>query len=345
MAVTLKDVAAKAGVSIATASLVLNGRGEELKLSAGAIARVSDAAKRLGYRSNYHARTLKTGLSRTLGVVHPGMQESFLTNRFQSVITVGIDHEARANGYHLLLLGGSGGLDPIGATTEILEQRRIDALIVQGLTAPVPSGLVRRGVPIVTIGGPAQRGVSRVDFDPAPGLSKAVSLLHGQGHRRVLWVGATLNGREQNPERRQLIAREAAKLGMTVERWAVATDDYHPELERHIEVDRRGLAGLLPLPAGVTAVLCWNDTMALALVSLLVERGVRVPAECSVIGFDDLHASHVVPALTTVSHELRELGRQAVRLALARLGGSQPRTETVPSRLVDRASTAPTDRG
>jgi DNA-binding LacI/PurR family transcriptional regulator len=337
MPVTIKDVASRSGLSIATVSLVLNGRGEELKISAASMARVRAAAEELGYRSSYSARTLRSGRSWTLGVVQPSEPGSFLVNRFWSAVTVGIDRTARERGYNLLLLGARGDEDATACAAAAMDQRRVDALLVLGGT--LPDELARRETPAVIIVGSAPKAVAQVGFDPEPGLRAAVEHLHGLGHRSLLWVGAERDGEPHDRERLAVIRAETKKRRMELSSWSVDIGPYHDAYERHVEVDRAGLSRLLPTPEGVTAALCWNDTMALALVSLLVERGIRVPERLSVVGFDDLHASHVVPPLTTIDHALPELGRQAVELAEARIDGAAPRRVEVPSRLVVRAST------
>jgi DNA-binding LacI/PurR family transcriptional regulator len=337
MPATLKDVAARAGLSIATVSLVLNGRGEELKISGASMARVRAAAEELGYRSNYSARMLRSGRSWTLGVVQPAEAGSFLVNRFWSAVTVGIDRTARERGYNLLLLGARGDEDATTSAASAMDQRRVDALIVLGGT--LPEELARRERPAVMVAGAAPRAVAQVAFDPEPGLRAAVAHLHELGHRSLLFIGAERSGEPLNPEREATIKAEARRRRMAARGWSIDVGGYHEDYERHVAVDREGIARRLPLPDDVTAVLCWNDTMALALVSLLAERGLRVPERVSVVGFDDLHASHVVPPLTTIGHALAELGREAVALAEARIDGGAARRVVVPSRLVARAST------
>jgi LacI family transcriptional regulator len=106
---------------------------------------------------------------------------------------------------------------------------------------------------------------------------------------------------------------------------------------------REDLLRLLPLPSLTTAILCGNDLIALTMQALLQEHGVRVPKECSVIGFDDMQAALAFPAMTTVSHVLFELGLQAVAVALKRIAqrGNHNIHAAVASRLVIRNSTGP----
>ncbi len=339
MGVILKDVAAKAGVSIAAASLALNGRGQELKLSQACIRRVVAAARALGYQSNYHARTLKTGRSMMLGVVHSGDRQSFLSHRFFATITAGIDRAARAQGYNLVLLGANKEIAPLDGAVDALEQRRIDALIVLGHEGALPPGAKPHRARIVNVNTPTLNKVAGVRFDPIPGLNEALAHLKSLGHRRILQLGASLNGREATPERRAALVAEAKRLGLALETRTVAVAHYMPELERNIAIDRAAIISILPLPGEFTAVVCYNDTMAVALMSLLIERGVRIPEQLSVIGFDDIHATVVVPPLTTVSHALGELGEAAVARALELIGGGDGKEAVVPSFLVMRAST------
>ncbi len=182
-------------------------------------------------------------------------------------------------------------------------------------------------------------------FDHAPGIDQAVVHLHALGHRTILAFSARAGGVERTPERTAVITSTCRRLGMELLLQRIEVPSHVHALEVNIAFHRARLAELLPLPKAATAVLCWNDSMGLALVSLLVEAGVRVPRDYSVVGFDDMHAAHVVPPLTTISHALPEQGRAAVTLALERLsgGGRKGRSGSaiVPSQLIVRASSGP----
>lgn len=340
MAVVLKDVAELAGVSVPAVSLVLNGRGHELKLSEDAIHRVRAAAKKLGYRANYHARSLRTGRTLTLGVLALA-SESFLTNRFWSIVAAGVDHAARSHGYHVLLVGGHADDDPVAATGRMLEERRMDALLIFGLAGAVPRLLSRAEVPLVVVGGAPTGKVHRVRFDPVPGIEAALDHLHALGHRRLLYIDVEGPQKPPTGERNRVLLAGAEARGQYLVQASIPYGGYDPAFDWQIAGYRAGIARLGPLP-DVSAILCWNDSVALALMSILAERGIAVPGGCAVVGFDDLHAVYSVPPLTTVSHALPELGRRGVELALALLRGERtPLEAVVPASLVVRGSTEP----
>ncbi len=345
---TLKQVAEQAGVSTATASLVLNGRARELKISDGCAGRVLAAAKDLGYRGNYHARTLSVGRAYTLGLALAPRQGMGLEHRLLNAVAAGVDSAAREHGNDLLLIGPRPNEPVFEHGIRCLQEKRIDALIAVGaIYDSAPESLLDVDSPVVLVEAPEGNGHPTVNMDPAPGIEEAVRHLADLGHRSILWLGKQGKGGVVLAERAEAFRRAAEEAGIEGrEHFLQVESAYHPQVERLIECDREILKSCFPLPDDTTAIICFNDLMGLALYSLLNERGLRVPQDISVIGFDDLHASRAVPAMTTISHVLPEMGREAVALALEMVDGTKTGEATrgvvkkVPSRLVIRESTA-----
>ena len=345
---TLKQVARRAGVSPATASLVLNGRARELKISDPAARRVLKAARKLGYRANYHARTLSLGRSFTLGLAMGADPEGGLLHRFWSAVAAGVDAAARQNDNDLLLIGPRPGELVLERGIRCLQEKRVDALIAVGaLYESIPDSLLDLELPIVFVEASEPGPHPTVNMDPAPGIVEAVEHLARLGHRRVLWLGKQAERGIRLPERAEAFRAAVKAAAIEGREHFVRTESgYDPRVERLIGREREALAGCLPFPEGTTAIICFNDLMGLALYSLLAEHGLRVPRDVSVIGFDDLHASRAVPPMTTISHVLPQMGREAVALALSVVDGDRSPeemcgvVEVVPSRLVMRESTA-----
>jgi DNA-binding LacI/PurR family transcriptional regulator len=163
----------------------------------------------------------------------------------------------------------------------------------------------------------------------------------------VLWIGRHERRGDSwtiaSPDRIAAFRRAVRQANIVGREWFVAHDlPYFPQIDRHIEAYRSALANGLPLEPTTTAILCYNDTMALALYSVLAERGLKVPGDVSVIGFDDLHATYAIPPLTSISHMLPRMGEEAVDLVLeAAEAGDEagPRVRTVSAQLVIRRST------
>jgi len=344
MTVTLRDIAKKSGLSIPTVSLVLSGRGPELKISSGSIKLVQGIAEELGYRRNYQGLTLKSGLSMTLGVVQIADAGSLLTCQYWSLMAAGIDHAARLAGYHILLLGASPSPHPLEDARRVMDQHRVDAMIVMGEMLRIPSEFAKHDVPSVFLDNRHSAGRSNIAFDPLPGLDEAVAHLHELGHRQLLWIASAAVDKEGSPERRLQVARSAASRGMELTVWHLESADSRTPDDRLMACYREDLLRLLPLPKHITAVMCGSDIIALTLLALLQDQGVRVPEQCSVIGFDDIQANLAFPALTSVSHALFELGSQAVAIALQRIaqrGKHSSIHAAVASHLVIRQSTGP----
>ncbi len=336
---TIAQVAKEAGVSKTTASFVLNGKGDAMKISAVSQEAVLNAAQRLGYRSNYHAKALMRGKAMTIGFLSVIFSEPT-----RDLVANAVVESARQNGYETLEVMPGAGEQMLNRGIEYLQERRIDGLIVYkkdaDLALPVLQQLPQP-LPIVYVWYYPKAPYPVVSLDPTPGVTACAEHLATLGHRSVLWLGITRNGKRQVPERLDAFRRAAA--GMAIR-------------EHYVEPVRGGLVRINafhnalqenpPELAGVTAVMCYNDEMALALNLLLREKGLRVPNDLSVVGFDDLMGNHFVPPLTTISHAFREMGRKAVETVLQMAGNEescrdfQGKEILVPSELVVRDSTA-----
>jgi DNA-binding LacI/PurR family transcriptional regulator len=341
---TQREVAAAAGVSPTTVSFVLAGREREMKISPACAERIRAAARKMDYRGNRHAKALATGKSGTLGLVSPGPAISH-RHLFSQRLTAGVERRARERGHDLLFFGHRGDQSELTHAMSGLVDKRVDALLLPFFPA---SHLVRdraRRWPLVLLLTKAGNGYPSVSLDAEAGIRQAVEHLAGLGHRRVLRIGTRQGGAVQLPHREAAFLDAARCHGMIPEtRHVPIAHDPSSEVETHLAAYRQSLSAL-DLPRDATAVLCHNDTMALALLNLCAERGLRVPRDLSVVGFDDLLAGFAFPPLTTVSHMLPEIGAQAVDLALDLLDNDRPypceREIRVAAQLVVRQSTGP----
>lgn len=341
MAVTQRQIAEKLGISTTTISFVLNGQAAEKKINPETIERVRAAAEELGYRASYHARVLNSGKCATLGLALE--DRGALSHRFWGPIAHGICTAAQKEEYELMLVMPHKDERAVARGVKFLQEKRIDALIC---LVETDLNTFDPALPIVCIGdvSPACR-YSNVVLNPVPGIRDAVDHLVKLGHHHILRLSMTHDGEDYVPDRGVAFRRavSAAKIKGS-EALIQVEPRYSMRLEDHIGEYRAVLQKTLTVPRGVTAILAYNDTMALALYSVLAERGLKIPDDISVIGFDDLHASHAIPALTTISHMLPELGTQAVEVALASVNTQIPQkamTRRVASTLVVRQSTGP----
>ncbi|WP_432520800.1 LacI family DNA-binding transcriptional regulator [Kineococcus sp. SYSU DK006] len=328
-AASMADVARLAGVSAQTVSRVVNDRAN---VDPATRERVLAAVDQLGYRANAAARTLATGSSRTIGVI-----ASTLSTHGAVLVLDGITEEAARHGYRISLVPvHAPSLRDVSGVATALAGRDVDALVVC-----VASSVLREAsaglpvdVPVVVTDGDGQDVFPAVDSDPRPGVRAAVEHLLGLGHRRI----AHLAGPDDSATARRrttVWAQVLREHGLPVP--AAPAGDWSAASGAAL-----GAALLAEHPA-TTAVVCANDQMALGLLRACADAGVRVPHDLSVTGFDDVEAAaYAVPRLSTVRHDLVEVGRRAVRAVLQRLdpGADVGPVGLVPSEFVVRESTA-----
>jgi LacI family transcriptional regulator len=224
------------------------------------------------------------------------------------------------------------------------------------LQGDIPTELLDPSLPVVFIESHDRTHCNRVNFDPEPGLRAAVAHLAALGHRELASI--TISRRELDrdllrdfdfPDRQRMLRLAAQEHGLALHERQVDPHQFVPANDYQtypVQVIQAALETQLVLPPAATAIVAGNDDLALALYHSFAKRGIRVPHDLSVVGFDDMYAAHVaVPSLTTVSHELMELGRVAGEQVIALVDAPSlsrgPVHLRIPSRLVQRESTAP----
>jgi len=325
--VTTRDVAARAGVSQPTVSLVL-GRNPTARVAPETRERVLRAAEELGYRPNVLARGLVQRRSYALGIVVPDLRNPFFVD-----VVSGAERVA-AEEHYAVLLAETGGRSPV-PHLEALQARQIDGVIIDaGAAASIPAGLLA-AANVVLIDEPSERWPG-VASDAAGAGRLAGEHLLALGHRRIAFIGPADDVHAfRLRERGFAQALRAAGVALPSARLRRAPATAAGGLEA-----MRALLALSPRP---TAVFCANDLTALGALKACAAAGVRVPAELSLIGCDDIEMGRLVtPELTTIAVPARELGARAARLLLRMLGGAEPPrpTRLLPVRLVPRGTTA-----
>ncbi|HEX3133240.1 MAG TPA: LacI family DNA-binding transcriptional regulator [Planctomycetota bacterium] len=350
---TLSDVARAAGVSIATASMVLNPTERTAKVSDERTALVKAAAEKLGYVANYHARAMHLGQAETLGfaldygVAGQKTEDEPMGVGYFHHLTMGIETETHFVGYNLALIGFGVEERAVDRGVNQLQQRRLDALIVPAVLSSVRlNKLIGEApdLPIVLIEHDGASGFPVVHYDEAAGVRTAVEHLAGLGHRELLWLG---------PDDQGLLSRAAMfdqavrGAGVTGSRLTYPIPEPRYHRSSIINAATAALTERLRQPRTFTGIVCYNDFAAVGAYAALLLAGITIPQQMSVVGFDDFVAAYVHPRLTTVSHMLVEMGRRAAELALDMAEGPEARARLrgyrdvlVPT-LVARASTGP----
>lgn len=328
MAVTLRDVAREARVSIATVSRVVNGHGN---VTDATRARILGVAERLRYVPDSAARSLSTGLTHTIGVLLPDLYGEFF-----SEIIRGIDQAARRRGLHLLLSGVHGSADEAALAVRSLKGR-VDGLLIMSPYADSAflADHFAADTPAVLMNSPV-RGHSHSSFcvDNRGGARAMIKHLAAVGHRRIAFIAGPRDNFDAT-ERLAGYCEAISAIGPELHEFILAGDFSE-------ESGYRAAQRLLELDERPDAVFGANDMMALGCLHAFNEAGVAVPGDVALAGFDDIPmARFVSPPLTTVRVAMAELGARALERVAAAIGESTTQatsTEVVAAELVVRAS-------
>jgi LacI family transcriptional regulator len=321
---TIRDVAAAAGVSIATVSRILGGTYPSAPATRN---RVLRAVRDLDYVANAHARALSGATSKTIAIIINSVVSPYYAHVAQGVQTQAAQHG------RLCLIGTTGG-DPDRelATMRLMREEHADAVILVGNViadegyrdrmAEYAHALNAAGSQLVLCGRPPLgQGVPAivVEFDNSGGAYAATSHLLSHGHERILYLGhrpgfTTSEGRIAGYRDALAAFGVAHDPGLETEGSMVRSEGYRMMMRR-----------LEDGPADFTAIFAANDQVAAGARQALLERGRRVPDDVSLVGYDDLPPAEDI-GLTTVHVPHEEMGRTAVRLALERenLGATGP---------------------
>jgi len=328
---SLKDVAAKAGVSFQTASKVLNSKGT---VSPNTRARILAAAELLEYVPNAVARSLISRSTYTIGVIATDFSDTTLAQHI-----VGVEREARRRGLCVII----GSLDQSGSDAEaylkVLLERRVDGIIID---APVTESNVRVGemlrgsVPAVSLHEIAGGGVSMVAIDDR--LSGLLPMRHllSLGHKRIGMVTG-VRRRRVTTERTEAYRQALGEFGISIDSSLV--EEGHWEVEGGYRAAQR----LLDRSPDITAIYAQNDMMAIGVLGAIHDRGLRVPEDCAVVGCDNLPmASRTIPPLTTVDIPFYGTGERAMQALVKLMATEDPQPpihEVLPVHMIYRSST------
>jgi len=330
---SLRDVASRAGVSIKTVSNVVNGYAH---VSEATRLRVQEALDALRYRPNLNARSLRGGRSGLIALAVPELDSPYFAELSRHVVRA-----AEAHGWTVLIDQTDGLAEREQVVLDGIRAHLIDGVIFSPLASGVPELTARRDTtPMVLLGervgdGPADH----VAIDNVAAAQAAVSHLAGLGRVRI---GAIGEQRRRSAGTARLRSRGyAAALragGLAHDPDLVrATDSYH-------RADgAAAMTELLALPSPPDAVFCYNDLMALGALRTMHERGVRVPDDIALMGFDDIEEGrYSTPTLSTVRPDKAAIAQAAVDLLAQRLDGrtaAPPRGVRVPFAIVARQTT------
>lgn len=341
---TIRDVAGESGFSVTTVSMVLNDGQAASRISPRTRAHIWKVAKRLGYRPNLFARSLRSKRSQTVGVVVFDITDAYCTQ-----ILRGIENHVRAAGYFPITADLQNDRSQFQRSLDLLLARRVEGVIVIANPVHVDVDLLsehaRRDLPAVVIGRELDRGpVSSIVVDNEAGTRQALQYLYDLGHRRIAFIkGPKILVDSQ--QRWRGLENCARDVGLKIDLKLVVeikgrNSTYVEGCELTDELIGRG--------RDFSALVAFDDLTACAAIRSLTKAGRRVPKDCSVVGFDDLPASAFYnPPLTTVHQQLEvqgSLGAEIVEELIRASVEKRPivaRHRKVAPKLMVRESTCP----
>jgi DNA-binding LacI/PurR family transcriptional regulator len=326
---SLRDVAARAGVSFQTVSKTLNGKGA---VSPATRERILMAAEQLGYVPNAMARSLVTQRTQTIGVVASDLTDSVLAQ-----FVVGAEREARRQGHAVIIAS----IDQEGSDGEhylrTLIERRVDGILMAAPELehnPRVGDILRARMPAVGIHHIVGGRITIVGSDHSQTGRLATAHLLTLGHRRIGTITGT-HARLVTHSRLRGYQKALQQAGVAYDPTLVEAGDWT------VEGGYQATHRLLNRAPDITALFVQNDTMAIGVLQALNERQQRVPGDCAVVGCDDIPiAAHTIPPLTTVHIPFYETGETAMRLLLASIAHptTEPQRLLLPVHLVIRSS-------
>ena len=336
----IADVAREAGVSKTAVSFAFNSPE---RLSPDTATRIHEVADSLGYRPHPVARMLTQRRTRTLGILTPQALSVVFANPFFATFSEGVAVAAEEAGYGLLFVS------PVyGSLANAVGRATVDGFVAIGLSEEHPEvrQIRRADLPIVLVDSAAFPEHMAVDVDDEAGARMAAEHLLALGHRDILVIGVEPPIPGANPDFGGIVGRRLAGYRTALRNAGVELPDSHVVVgPASIDggaacLTRAWEDGLRP-----TAALVMSDVMAIGAIGAAGRLGLEVPADLSVVGFDDIElARHIRPPLTTVHQPVRRKGEEACRLLLAaieRRDTAQPDHRRLETRLIIRESSGP----
>lgn len=341
---TLKDVAALAGVSTATVARVIHNNGY---VADATRQQVLDAVAATGYHLNAIAQGLRKQRTFTIGHLLGGLQP----NPFFLGVATGVEREALALGYGVLIYNIQDGVDQERRGVEIFMQRRVDGIIFT--TARSPSNVelaVNEGIQVVQVERVTPAESHLVLVDQYIGAVEAVEHLIALGHRKIAYIGerpeskrtSSSTWRNVELERFEGYCNTLKKHDLPVDDSLIVLGNYPGDALDTLQIGGIYMDRLLDARPDVTAVFAASDLLAVGVLQSCYKAGLHVPKDISVIGFDNTLSQHLTPPLTTVGLPMYEMGQEAVRIVHHHLEAEEPLARsamTLTTHLIVREST------
>jgi len=324
MTTTIKDIAKRTGVSHSTVSRAL--RGDPL-ISDETAQRIQQAAVDMAYLPSAAARSLKTNRSQVLGVIVTSIDDPFF-----SEIVFGIEETAQQAGYSLFIAAPQHDPSREEKIVQAMMEHRTDGIIICSSSFSSDQGrqLLENGFPIVVVN---HQGVENFHYsifhDDVDGSRQITRHLIDLGHRKIAYLGNALSGRT-NLDRLNGYLIEMQDAGMSV-----PAEYVHNVSGNTPEFGIEGVQQLINLPHPPSAIVCYNDMLAIGALKGCHSAGIKVPEEISITGFDNItFSAYTNPPLTTFDQPKQSIGSEAARLLLDLLSSENGATSFEPKEII-----------
>ncbi len=331
--VTIKDIAQITGVSCTTVSNVINGKDK--RVSAETIERINDAIKQLGYVPNMSARSLVSSSSKVIGFINhvvTSRDANFMEDPFHSVFIGVLERILRENGYYLMLR-------TVATSDELLaflQNWNVDGLFFTGIFEDdFFKALSSLTIPVILVDSYVSHPhICNIGLEDFKGSHMATSYLLEHGHKNIAFLSPRINGEGVLHQRYEGYRKALLDYNLSV------NPNYVFESEMDFASCNKLCDELIKVK-GITAIVASADIMAANIMTCLRERGVSIPEDISVVGFDDITLSRVVyPPLTTIHQNMDLKGSLAVEMMLETLENKIPKKSNIilPVSLIERES-------
>jgi LacI family transcriptional regulator len=327
----MREVAERAGVSVTTVSHVINN---SRPVNPQTRHRVEEAMQTLGYQPNVLARSLRRGVTHTIGVILPDS-----TNPYFAEVVRGIEDTSFDQGYSVILCNSDNDLDKERHYTNVLVEKQVDGIIfvAAGLSSENIYALQVRGVPLVLVDRHVPEVlVDNVLTDNLLGGRLATNHLIELDHRIIGCISGP-KGVRLSSERIDGYRQALKSAGISLDPRMIVEGDFQ------YQSGYEGSKALFNQQPSPTAIFACNDLMAIGVYRFAHENNLNVPEQLSIVGFDDVRLSaYTNPPLTTVHQSKHEMGSKAAKLLMTRIADQdlEPRQEILATNLIIRGSTA-----
>lgn len=330
MAASIKDVAKEAGVSIATVSRVLNDIdvvNEDTKQ------KVKDAIKKLAYRPNIVARSLKTQKSSTIGIIIPD-----ISNQFYPEIVRGCEDVANIYNYNIMLCNADLDVEKEMEALRILKEKMIDGVIYMSnsIGQNIVDLIHELEMPTVLVETTDDEGIfPSVTIDNVMAAADAVKYLINNENKRIAYVGTSIEKSNALSKRYEGYKKGLEEMGIKLDKELIyfggvkARDGYE------------GINTILDKGTEVNAVFCASDEIAMGVINALRDKAIKVPEDIDVMGFDDIYSASIFyPKLTTVAQPMYDMGSVSMRMLIKSINNLpvEEKHFVLPYRIVERDS-------